>query len=181
MYLYIMIVINKEFGFFFLFMVEKKKKYIYIGVWFMHCHLDRHMSWGMTMAFIVKNGKSPNARILPPPPDMPPCWRTLLQLIMMIKSLFINLFFWFHPNRKGSVIVCDFQDYGTLKQCPSMNVLFTNRLNCHKNVYFLWNNIYRTLFFFFSFSFFCKYIMDDTTSSLVILLGNGELIMTILF
>ncbi|XP_048325936.1 laccase-15 isoform X1 [Ziziphus jujuba] len=43
------------------------------GVWFMHCHVDRHMSWGMTMAFIVKNGKFPNAQILPPPPDMPPC------------------------------------------------------------------------------------------------------------
>ncbi|XP_048326991.1 laccase-15 [Ziziphus jujuba] len=43
------------------------------GVWFMHCHLDRHMSWGMTMAFIVKNGKSPDDQILPPPPDMPPC------------------------------------------------------------------------------------------------------------
>ncbi|KAH7833134.1 hypothetical protein Vadar_003390 [Vaccinium darrowii] len=26
------------------------------GVWFMHCYLDRHSSWGMDMAFIVKNG-----------------------------------------------------------------------------------------------------------------------------
>ncbi|KAL6219852.1 hypothetical protein ACLB2K_007611 [Fragaria x ananassa] len=43
------------------------------GVWFMHCHLDRHMSWGMDMTFIVKNGKDPKAHILPPPPDMPPC------------------------------------------------------------------------------------------------------------
>ncbi|CAK9184912.1 unnamed protein product [Ilex paraguariensis] len=43
------------------------------GVWLMHCHLERHISWGMEMAFIVKNGKHPNAKILPPPPDMPPC------------------------------------------------------------------------------------------------------------
>ncbi|EXB29170.1 hypothetical protein L484_019695 [Morus notabilis] len=43
------------------------------GVWFMHCHFDRHMSWGMDMAFIVKNGKTPNTQMLPPPPDMPPC------------------------------------------------------------------------------------------------------------
>ncbi|KAK9914680.1 hypothetical protein M0R45_038442 [Rubus argutus] len=43
------------------------------GVWFMHCHLDRHMSWGMDVTFIVKNGKETQAQILPPPPDMPPC------------------------------------------------------------------------------------------------------------
>ncbi|PIM99649.1 Multicopper oxidase [Handroanthus impetiginosus] len=43
------------------------------GVWFMHCHFERHVSWGMGMAFIVKNGKGPNARMLPPPPDMPRC------------------------------------------------------------------------------------------------------------
>ncbi|CAK9173979.1 unnamed protein product [Ilex paraguariensis] len=43
------------------------------GVWFMHCHLDRHLTWGMDMAFIVKNGKSPQTSLLPPPPDMPPC------------------------------------------------------------------------------------------------------------
>ncbi|GKE23711.1 putative laccase, partial [Tanacetum coccineum] len=43
------------------------------GVWFMHCHLERHVSWGMGMAFIVMNGKTKNARVLPPPPDMPPC------------------------------------------------------------------------------------------------------------
>lgn len=43
------------------------------GVWFMHCHLERHFTWGMEMVFIVKNGKGPNAKILPPPPDMPPC------------------------------------------------------------------------------------------------------------
>ncbi|KAL8233386.1 hypothetical protein R6Q59_019486 [Mikania micrantha] len=43
------------------------------GVWFMHCHFERHVSWGMGMVFIVRNGKSSNDRILPPPPYMPPC------------------------------------------------------------------------------------------------------------
>ncbi|RVW14023.1 putative laccase-9 [Vitis vinifera] len=43
------------------------------GVWFMHCHLDRHQTWGMETAFIVKNGRHPEAQMLPPPSDMPPC------------------------------------------------------------------------------------------------------------
>ncbi|KAG8369250.1 hypothetical protein BUALT_Bualt15G0132000 [Buddleja alternifolia] len=43
------------------------------GVWLMHCHFERHISWGMEMAFIVKNGKSSDAKMLPPPPDMPQC------------------------------------------------------------------------------------------------------------
>ncbi|XP_044510480.1 laccase-15-like [Mangifera indica] len=42
------------------------------GVWFMHCHLDRHMSWGMDAVFIVRNGNTSNAQLLPPP-TMPPC------------------------------------------------------------------------------------------------------------
>ncbi|KAH7850187.1 hypothetical protein Vadar_028980 [Vaccinium darrowii] len=43
------------------------------GVWFMHCHLERHLSWGMETVFIVKNGNDSNATLLPPPQDMPPC------------------------------------------------------------------------------------------------------------
>ncbi|KAG6422970.1 hypothetical protein SASPL_113353 [Salvia splendens] len=43
------------------------------GVWYMHCHLERHMSWGMGMVFIVKDGKLPHEKMLPPPPDMPSC------------------------------------------------------------------------------------------------------------
>ncbi|KAG4941527.1 hypothetical protein JHK87_045398 [Glycine soja] len=42
------------------------------GVWFVHCHLDRHLSWGMETVFIVTNGEG-DAEILPPPPDMPQC------------------------------------------------------------------------------------------------------------
>ncbi|KAL3846098.1 hypothetical protein ACJIZ3_003501 [Penstemon smallii] len=43
------------------------------GVWFMHCHFERHVSWGMGMVFIVRNGRGPTTRMLPPPPDMPRC------------------------------------------------------------------------------------------------------------
>ncbi|PIN06775.1 Laccase [Handroanthus impetiginosus] len=42
------------------------------GVWLMHCDLE-HTTWGMEMAFIVKNGKGSDAKMLPPPPDMPRC------------------------------------------------------------------------------------------------------------
>ncbi|XP_031502939.1 laccase-15-like [Nymphaea colorata] len=43
------------------------------GVWFMHCHLERHLSWGMDAVFIVRDGESPDERLLPPPPNMPRC------------------------------------------------------------------------------------------------------------
>ncbi|KAG6422956.1 hypothetical protein SASPL_113339 [Salvia splendens] len=43
------------------------------GVWYMHCHFERHLSWGMEMVFIVKDGKLPHEKMLPPPPDMPRC------------------------------------------------------------------------------------------------------------
>lgn len=39
----------------------------------MHCHLDRHLTWGMDMVFIVRDGDQWDERMLPPPPDMPPC------------------------------------------------------------------------------------------------------------
>ncbi|XP_057781577.1 laccase-14-like [Salvia miltiorrhiza] len=43
------------------------------GVWFMHCHFERHMSWGMEMVFIVKDGQDRREKMRPPPPDMPRC------------------------------------------------------------------------------------------------------------
>lgn len=43
------------------------------GVWFMHCHLEVHTTWGLKMAFLVANGKGPNESILPPPHDLPKC------------------------------------------------------------------------------------------------------------
>ncbi|KAK4774252.1 hypothetical protein SAY87_029271 [Trapa incisa] len=43
------------------------------GVWFWHCHLDRHMTWGMNTAFIVKNGGTKESTLRPPPSYMPTC------------------------------------------------------------------------------------------------------------
>ncbi|EEC71780.1 hypothetical protein OsI_04394 [Oryza sativa Indica Group] len=43
------------------------------GVWFMHCHLEVHVSWGLKMAWVVQDGSLPNQKILPPPSDLPKC------------------------------------------------------------------------------------------------------------
>ncbi|KAG5530493.1 hypothetical protein RHGRI_025444 [Rhododendron griersonianum] len=43
------------------------------GVWFMHCHLERHASWGMDTVLIVKNGKTEATSMLPPPNYLNPC------------------------------------------------------------------------------------------------------------
>ncbi|XP_039116538.1 laccase-11-like [Dioscorea cayenensis subsp. rotundata] len=43
------------------------------GVWFMHCHLEVHTTWGLKMAFVVENGDGPEQSMLPPPKDLPPC------------------------------------------------------------------------------------------------------------
>ncbi|KAI7998217.1 Laccase-17 [Camellia lanceoleosa] len=43
------------------------------GVWFMHCHLEIHTSWGLKMAWIVMDGKRPHQKLPPPPADLPKC------------------------------------------------------------------------------------------------------------
>ncbi|KAL0347326.1 UNVERIFIED_CONTAM: Laccase-17 [Sesamum calycinum] len=43
------------------------------GVWFMHCHLEIHTSWGLKMAWLVLDGRLPNQKLLPPPKDLPKC------------------------------------------------------------------------------------------------------------
>ncbi|XP_019254607.1 PREDICTED: laccase-4-like isoform X2 [Nicotiana attenuata] len=43
------------------------------GVWFMHCHLEVHTTWGLKMAFLVDNGEGPSESLLPPPKDLPKC------------------------------------------------------------------------------------------------------------
>ncbi|XP_044511574.1 laccase-14-like [Mangifera indica] len=43
------------------------------GVWFMHCHLERHATWGMDTVLIVRNGQSEDQKIRPPPASMPSC------------------------------------------------------------------------------------------------------------
>ncbi|KAL0384506.1 UNVERIFIED_CONTAM: Laccase-14 [Sesamum radiatum] len=43
------------------------------GVWLLHCHLERHQSWGMSTIIVVKNGDTAQTRLLPPPHDLPSC------------------------------------------------------------------------------------------------------------
>ncbi|PRQ25537.1 putative laccase [Rosa chinensis] len=43
------------------------------GVWFWHCHMERHLTLGMEAAFIVKNGDTAETSILEPPAYMPSC------------------------------------------------------------------------------------------------------------
>lgn len=43
------------------------------GVWFVHCHLEVHTSWGLATAFVVENGPGPSQSLLPPPKDLPSC------------------------------------------------------------------------------------------------------------
>ncbi|XAR48613.1 Laccase [Bertholletia excelsa] len=43
------------------------------GVWFMHCHLERHASWGMDMVFIVKNGPTRETSMRRAPHQLNPC------------------------------------------------------------------------------------------------------------
>ncbi|PIN11034.1 Multicopper oxidase [Handroanthus impetiginosus] len=43
------------------------------GVWFVHCHLEEHISWGLALGFLVRSGKELSQSLLPPPGDLPPC------------------------------------------------------------------------------------------------------------
>ncbi|XP_009122510.1 laccase-14 [Brassica rapa] len=43
------------------------------GVWLLHCHIERHATWGMNAVFIVKDGPTKSSRMLKPPPDLPSC------------------------------------------------------------------------------------------------------------
>ncbi|CAN6450909.1 unnamed protein product [Victoria cruziana] len=43
------------------------------GVWLLHCHFERHLTWGMDTVFIVKDGPTNETSMLPPPPYMPKC------------------------------------------------------------------------------------------------------------
>ncbi|KAJ0814741.1 putative laccase [Helianthus annuus] len=43
------------------------------GVWFMHCHLEIHLTWGLSVALIVKNGQGPMETLPHPPADLPRC------------------------------------------------------------------------------------------------------------
>ncbi|OQU87864.1 laccase-6 [Sorghum bicolor] len=41
------------------------------GMWFMHCHIDAHLTIGLAMVFEVEDG--PSTKLPAPPPDLPQC------------------------------------------------------------------------------------------------------------
>ncbi|KAL5698406.1 laccase [Ranunculus cassubicifolius] len=43
------------------------------GMWFVHCHRETHVPWGLAMAFIIENGPTPETSLPPPPADYPVC------------------------------------------------------------------------------------------------------------
>ncbi|XP_061943871.1 laccase-14-like [Populus nigra] len=43
------------------------------GVWFIHCHLEKHSSWGMDTVLIVRNGNTTAQSMRPPPATLPSC------------------------------------------------------------------------------------------------------------
>ncbi|MED6185782.1 Laccase-3 [Stylosanthes scabra] len=43
------------------------------GIWFLHCHIDSHLNWGLATALLVENGVGPEQSVIPPPPDLPQC------------------------------------------------------------------------------------------------------------
>ncbi|XP_038681789.1 laccase-6 [Tripterygium wilfordii] len=43
------------------------------GVWFMHCHVEIHQSWGLGTVLIVKDGKGGLETLPHPPADLPHC------------------------------------------------------------------------------------------------------------
>ncbi|CAM6100452.1 unnamed protein product [Calypogeia fissa] len=43
------------------------------GAWLFHCHLDKHLSWGMETVFIVKDGETSDQKLLPPPTTLNKC------------------------------------------------------------------------------------------------------------
>jgi laccase len=54
-------------------LVQLERTGVRAGVWFMHCHLEVHMSWGLKMAWLVLDGSLPNQKLPPPPLDLPQC------------------------------------------------------------------------------------------------------------
>ncbi|TKY56532.1 Laccase-3 protein [Spatholobus suberectus] len=43
------------------------------GIWFLHCHIDSHLNWGLATALLVENGVGPSQSVIPPPADLPQC------------------------------------------------------------------------------------------------------------
>jgi laccase len=44
-----------------------------VGMWFMHCHIDAHLSVSLAMVFDVEDGPTLDTALPPPPRDLPKC------------------------------------------------------------------------------------------------------------
>ncbi|KAK9289685.1 hypothetical protein L1049_007843 [Liquidambar formosana] len=76
------------------------------GVWFMHCHYDVHLSWGLGMALVVMDGKLPNQKLPPPPSDLPQLHEIRIFTCIFIffsKKKFISTFIFFMQIRLQNV------------------------------------------------------------------------------
>lgn len=71
-----------------------------LGVWFMHCHLELHTTWGLKMAFLVEDGTGSDESILPPPNDLPACW---LLINLLVTSPFFFPFIAF-PAKMARIV-----------------------------------------------------------------------------
>ncbi|KAF5955286.1 hypothetical protein HYC85_008142 [Camellia sinensis] len=60
------------------------------GVWYWHCHFDRHLTWGMSTVFIVHNGSTPETSMREPPANLPQCKDSF--------TSWLQFFFFLPPN-----------------------------------------------------------------------------------
>ena len=47
--------------------------FFFLGVWYMHCHYELHVSIGMAAVFIIEDGPTVESALPPPPVDFPKC------------------------------------------------------------------------------------------------------------
>jgi len=47
--------------------------FFFLGVWYMHCHYELHVSIGMAAVFIIEDGPTVDSALPPPPVDFPKC------------------------------------------------------------------------------------------------------------
>uniref|UniRef100_J3NCH7 Plastocyanin-like domain-containing protein n=1 Tax=Oryza brachyantha TaxID=4533 RepID=J3NCH7_ORYBR len=43
------------------------------GMWYMHCHFEAHLDFGLGMVFEVEDGPTPETSLPSPPADLPQC------------------------------------------------------------------------------------------------------------